>query len=65
MCVDCYRVNEDNAEECVGCGGNSFKDIMPIEEELPPPFYNNAERYKEVENGKEMDKGSHKETRST
>ena len=53
VCVSCWRINEDSTEECVGCGFNNFQDIIPIEEELPPPFYNNAEEYKEVVNGKE------------
>lgn len=53
VCVDCYRVNEDNAEECVGCGFSNFQDILPIEEdELPAPFYDSAEEYEEVDNGK-------------
>lgn len=47
VCVDCYRINEDDAEECVGCGFTNFQNIIPMEEELPAPFYNSAEEYEE------------------
>ena len=50
VCIDCYRVNKDDAEKCIGCGGDNFQDIIPIEEEeFPIPFYNNADGYKEVD----------------
>lgn len=52
-CVSCHRVNKDNAEECIECGGKDFQNIVTVEEGLPPPFYNNAERYKEADDGKE------------
>lgn len=48
VCADCYRINFDDAEECVGCGFTNFQDVIPVEEELPPPFYNSAEEYKEA-----------------
>jgi len=51
-------VNDDKEESCLNCGGNSFNHITF-------PFYDNIEPYKEVENGKEMDTESHKETRKS
>ena len=49
VCVDCYRVNKDNAEECVGCGFTNFQPILPIEEP-EPACYERLEDYKEEDN---------------
>jgi RNA polymerase subunit RPABC4/transcription elongation factor Spt4 len=33
MCEDCQRINQDDNEKCVECGGDKFKEIVFIEEE--------------------------------
>lgn len=35
VCDTCFRINPDDVEKCVGCGGTEFTPL------LPPPFYNN------------------------
>ena len=37
VCDNCSRVNPDDAEKCLTCGGTKFTKL------LPPPFYNDAD----------------------
>jgi len=33
MCVECNRLNLDDAEVCIECGGSEFVGIIPLEED--------------------------------
>jgi len=40
ICHDCNRVNPDDADECVECGGRDFSYLAPV-------AYNDIEQYKD------------------
>jgi RNA polymerase subunit RPABC4/transcription elongation factor Spt4 len=42
ICDNCQRINLDEAEVCIGCGGDKFTEIIF-------PFYNDIESYLESE----------------
>jgi len=43
VCDNCWRVNQDGAETCIGCGGTEFTPLLT-------PFYDSKEEYdKETE----------------
>jgi len=55
ICMNCRRVNPDDADKCVGCGKAEFEQfdltsdwLKEWEEEYgEPPFYNSIEPYLE------------------
>jgi len=39
VCKNCFRINPDEAETCIQCGGNDFDEL------LMTPFYDDGTLY--------------------